>query len=135
MEGQYNVALQLVGAAIKEEFLKLFPNPDKLRKGKDSDPYGAIRAYFADNHVVQLPNDLSDKAFQAILDGIPGMDRLLEGMDIPKSEYYIYKEIILHALSELDVLTKELRQGEIGFSDPLGKMLDDLDEDDRDFMG
>jgi magnesium chelatase subunit I len=136
VEGQYNVALQLIGAAIREEFLKIFPNPDKIRKGKDSDPYGAIRAYFGDNNTVHLPNDLSDEAFNKILDNVPGLDRLLEGKDIPKAEHYLYKEIILHALAELDVLTKELKQGEIGFSDPLGKMLDDLDgDDDRDFMG
>ncbi len=136
VEGQYNVALQLIGAAIKEEFLKIFPNPDKIRKGKDSDPYGALRAYFGDSHTVHLPNDLSDEAFNTILDGIPGLDRLLEGRNIPENEHHLYKEIILHALSELDILTKELKQGEIGFSDPLGKMLDDLDaEDDRDFMG
>lgn len=136
VEGQYNVALQLIGAAIREEFLKIFPNPDKIRKGKDSDPYGAIRAYFGDNNTVHLPNDLSDEEFNEILDNVPGLDRLLEGKDIPKAEHYLYKEIVLHALAELDVLTKELKQGEIGFSDPLGKMLDDLDgEDDRDFMG
>ncbi len=136
VEGQYNVALQLVGSAIREEFLKIFPNPDKIRKGKDSDPYGAIRAFFGDHHVVQLPNDLSDEKFNAILDGVPGLDRLLEGKNIPKNEHHVYKEIILHALSDLDVLTKELKQGEIGFSDPLGKMLDDLDGDeDQDFMG
>ncbi len=136
VEGQYNVALQLIGSAIKEEFLSQFPNPDKLNKGKERDPYGAIRAFFGDSNTVELPNDLSDADFHALLDKVPGLDRLLDEKKIPKDERYVYKEIILHALAELDVLTKELKQGEIGFSDPLGKMLDDLDEDnDRDFMG
>lgn len=136
VEGQYNVALQLIGTAIKEEFLSKFPNPDTLKKGKERDPYGAIRAFFGDSNTVELPNDLSDVDFQALLDKVPGIDRLLDEKDISKTDRYVYKEIILHALAELDVLTKELKQGEIGFSDPLGKMLDDLDEDDdRDFMG
>jgi len=132
VEGQYNVALQLVGQAIRDEFLETFVHPEKIKKGKEKDPYGAIRAYFGDSNTVLLPNDLDDDSFNAILDDIPGMDRLLESLHIPKSEYHVYKEIVLHALADLDVLTKELTQGKIGFSDPLGKMLNELDDDDRD---
>lgn len=132
VEGQYNVALQLVSQAVREEFLETFPHPEKIKKGKERDPYGAIRAYFGDSHVVVLPNDAPDQFFHQTLDAIPGMDRMLEGYKIPKSEYYVYKEIVLHALADLDVLTKELKQGRIGFSDPLNKMLNDLDEEDRD---
>ena len=40
--------------------------------------------------------------------------------------------MVLHSLADMDVLTKELTQGKIAFSDPLGKMLNDLDEEDRD---
>jgi len=46
-EGPYGVAMHLIGAAIKEQFLKFFPNPDKLRKGRERDPYGTIRAWFS----------------------------------------------------------------------------------------
>ncbi len=132
VEGQYNVALQLVSQAIREEFLETFPHPEKIKKGKDKDPYGAIRAYFSDSNTVVLPNDTDDDHFTRILNSVPGMDRLLESFKIPKSEYLVFKEIVLHSLADLDVLTKELTQGKIGFSDPLGKMLQDLDEEDRD---
>lgn len=132
VEGQYNVALQLVSQAVREEFLQTFPHPEKIKKGKEKDPYGAIRAFFGDSNVIVLPNDAEDKHFKNALDQVPGMDRLLEGYKIPKQDYYVFKEIVLHSLADLNVLTKELTQGKIGFSDPLGKMLSDLDEDDRD---
>ncbi|HEX5112837.1 MAG TPA: sigma 54-interacting transcriptional regulator [Saprospiraceae bacterium] len=132
VEGQYNVALQLLSQAIREEFLETFPHPEKIKKGKEKDPYGAIRAYFGDSNIVTLPNDVDDDIFYGILDSVPGLDRLLEAYKIPKSSYPVYKEIVLHSLSDLDVLTKELTQGKIAFSDPLGKMLNDLDEEDRD---
>ncbi|MEO5905480.1 MAG: magnesium chelatase [Saprospiraceae bacterium] len=132
VEGQYNVALQLVSQAIREEFLETFPHPEKIKKGKEKDPYGAIRAYFGDSNVVELPNDTDDDHFTRILNSVPGMDRLLESYKIPKSDFLVFKEIVLHSLADLDVLTKELTQGKIGFSDPLGKMLQDLDEEDRD---
>ena len=132
VEGQYNVALQLVSQAVREEFLETFPHPEKIKKGKEKDPYGAIKAFFGDSNVIQLPNDAEDNFFHKTLDSVPGMDRLLEAYKIPKPDYPIYKEIVLHSLADLDVLTKELTQGKIGFSDPLGKMLSDLDEEDRD---
>jgi magnesium chelatase subunit I len=132
VEGQYNVALQLLAQAIREEFLETFPHPEKIKKGKDKDPYGAIRAYFGDSNIITLPNDVDDDIFNGILDSVPGLDRLLEAYKIPKNAYPVYKEIVLHSLSDLDVLTKELTQGKIAFSDPLNKMLNDLDEDDRD---
>lgn len=132
VEGQYNVALQLVSLAVRQEFLEVFPHPESIRKGKEKDPYGAVKAFFGDSHVIQLPNDANDEYFQSVLDSVPGLERLLEGYKIPKQEYPVYKEIVLHALADLDVLTKELTQGKIGFSDPLGKMLSDLDEEDRD---
>lgn len=132
VEGQYNVALQLVSQAVKEEFLETFPHPEKIKKGKDSDPYGAIKAFFGDSNVVVLPNDADDSNFNKTLDSVPGMDRLLESYKISKQDFHVFKEIVLHSLSDLDLLTKELTQGKIGFSDPLSKMLSDLDEEDRD---
>ena len=132
VEGQYNVALQLVSQAVREEFLETFPHPEKIKKGKEKDPYGAIRAFFGDSNSILLPNDAEDKNFHHVLDSVPGMDRLLESFKISKTDYYVFKEIVLHSLADLDVLTKELTQGKVGFSDPLGKMLNDLDEEDRD---
>lgn len=132
VEGQYNVALQLVSQAVREEFLEIFPHPEKIKKGKERDPYGAIKAFFGDSNTILLPNDAEDSSFHKTIDSVPGMDRLLEAYKIPRSDYHVYKEIVLHSLADLDVLTKELTQGKVGFSDPLGKMLEDLDEEDRD---
>jgi hypothetical protein len=122
----------LFSLAFREEFLLFFHLSFKIKIFKEADLFGAIRDFFSDNHVVLLPNDLDDVSFNKILDAVPGMNRLLETHKIPKEEYPVYKEIILHSLADLDVLTKELTQGKIGFSDPLGKMLDDLDDDDQD---
>ncbi len=39
-EGPYAVAIALLGQAVKKLFLQYFPNPDKLKKGQERDPYG-----------------------------------------------------------------------------------------------
>jgi len=65
-EGPYNVALALVGAAIKELFLEQFPNPEKLQKGIQKDPYGTIRTYFSAGNVVELETDASDLDYKKV---------------------------------------------------------------------
>lgn len=130
VEGQYGVALKLLGQAIREEFLERFPHPEKIRKGKDRDPYGAIRAYFADNHVVTLPNEAPDADFGKLVKDVPGLDRLMNDYNIPTEEQVLFKELVLHALADFQVLSKDVRSGRIGFADPLGNMLQALDEEE-----
>ena len=53
-EGPYQVAMNLFSAAIKKVFLDYFPNPDDLKRKKDKDPFGVIKAYFAGGNVIEL---------------------------------------------------------------------------------
>ncbi|MEL6357966.1 MAG: magnesium chelatase, partial [Bacteroidota bacterium] len=46
-EGAYGVAMRLLGASIRESFLAHFPDPESVRPGRDTDPYGTIRAFFS----------------------------------------------------------------------------------------
>ena len=126
-EGPYSVALNLLGQAVLEVFLKSFPHPDKIRKS-EGDPYGVIRAYFSGANVVELENDASDDAFRKALDSVPGLEKLLVKKGIQKEDFYVYKELVLHALAELEVLGKDLVQQRITFSDPLADMFDELNE-------
>ena len=128
-EGPYNVALQLLGSAIKEKFLERFPHPDRLGSMSDRDPYGALRAFFSDSNVVELDNDAPDDAFRKTLDDVPGLARLVEEFNVPDDECYAYKELVLHALAEFEVVGKDLLQKRITFSDPLNDILDDLSDD------
>ncbi len=125
-EGPYSVALSLLGQAIKEKFLQRFPHPERL-SDEASDPYGVLRAFFSDSNVVELENDASDKDFHKALDSVPGLTRLLEQYGIDGDDSYIWKELVLHALAEFDVVGKDLLQKRIMFSDPLNDMLGDLD--------
>lgn len=131
VEGPVIVALRLIAQAVREEFLERFPHPDKIKKGKDRDPYGAIRAFFGDSHTITLPNEAPDAEFSRILSSVPGLDRLVEGSDIPAGERELFKEIALHALGDLQVLTRELGNARSYFADPLGKMLRELDDDEE----
>ncbi|MCB0519257.1 MAG: magnesium chelatase [Lewinellaceae bacterium] len=129
-EGPYAVALHLIGEAVKELFLKYFPHPDKLGKRPERDPYGIIKAWFAGGNEVNLMNDASDQEFKKSLDKVAGLKRLAEGYNAPKDQLYSYMELILHALSEFNVINRSLVDASLSFNDALAGMLRE-DEDDQ----
>jgi len=131
-EGPYAVALELIGDSIKEVFLKFFPDPDKLRKGRESDPYGILKAWFSGGNAVNLLNDCSDQDFKKELDKVAGLRRLVEAQDIPKAMIYTFMELVLHGLSECNVINKSFVEATLTFNDSLADMLNSEDDDEDD---
>jgi magnesium chelatase subunit I len=124
-EGPYNVALSIINGVIEDKFLQILPHPEKLKEGT-SDPYGTLRQWFGAGNDVQLYNDDSEKVFKKKLDDIIGLKKLAQSINPAKEDLYFTMELILHGLSELDILNKTIVDGEMNFSDPFGNMLDDL---------
>ena len=133
-EGPYQVAMHLLGQAVKKLFLAHFPDPDNLRKGQQRDPYGVIRAWFGGGNQIDLLNDASDKDYHKALDSVAGLRKLVESYtQASGEEVYTYMELVLHGLTESNVLNKEILEAQIQFRDLLANMLgeeDDFDEED-----
>lgn len=131
-EGPYQVALNLLNSAVKTMFLNHFSDPDKLGKGRERDPYGVIRAWFSGGNTVELLNDAGDKEFRKTLDGVAGLRKLVEStLEVKGEEVYTYMELVLHGLSEFDVINKDLLESKLSFRDLLADMLnDDLFDDE-----
>jgi magnesium chelatase subunit I len=132
-EGPYSVALELIGDSIKDIFLQYFPDPDKLRKGRESDPYGIIKAWFSGGNAVNLLNDINEQDFRKELDRVAGLRRFVEGFDIPKANIYTFMELVLHGLSECNVINKNFVEATLTFNDSLADMLNAEDDDDEGF--
>lgn len=125
-EGPYNVAIALMSTAIKKVFLDHFPNPDKLKKGEEKDPYGTIKAWFSGGNSVDLLNDTSDRKLQETLDGVAGLRKLVEKtLRVKGKEAYTYMELVLHGLAEFNVINKDVLEARFNFRDLLANMLDD----------
>ncbi len=134
-EGPHVVALNIIGAAIKKEFLKTFPNPTKLKKGQERDPYGTIRAWFAGGNSVDLLTDLPGKKFFLELDQVAGLKKFVDGTaGLDELEAYTYMELVLHGLAEFEVLSKEFIETKWVFKDFLAGNLKDDDVDMRDLF-
>jgi len=127
-EGPYAVAIDLMGRAIKKMFLNHFPDPDKLKRGEQKDPYGTIRAWFSGGNNLELLNDASDKDYREKLDGVAGLRKLVESnVDVKGDELYTYMELALHGLAECNVINKDVLETTFNFRDLLANMLDDDD--------
>ncbi len=134
-EGPYLVAVHLMGAAIRKQFLQYFPHPDKLKKGQEKDPYGTIRAWFSGGNTLELFNDSSNKDYQLALNNVAGLRKAVEQfVKVNDEEIYTYMELLLNGLAEYNVISKDMLGRTLTFNDPLADMLgDDLfDEEDED---
>ncbi|PHI21157.1 magnesium chelatase [Lewinellaceae bacterium SD302] len=127
-EGAYGVAMKLLGQSIKESFLAHFPDPESVRPGRESDPYGTIRAYFSGGNVVDLLNDDSDAEYRKKLDAVAGLRKFVEKHveeKLSKADTYLYMELVLQGLAEMDVVNKDVLENSLSFRDILADMLDD----------
>lgn len=127
-EGPYAVALSLMGAAFKEEFMTKFPHPDKFLKETDVDIFEDVKNWFTEGHSVELMQEEPDSAYQAKLKKIPGLTSLARKLSRSEEDRWIAHELILHALAEFNVITKEVVDSKTTFRDMLANMLDDLDD-------
>jgi len=129
-EGPHTVALRLIGQAIRRMFLQYFPNPAKLRRGQEKDPYGVIRAWFAGGNTVDLLHSQKDREFVQNLDRVAGLRKIVEGAKVPAADVPVFMELVLHGLAELEVLNKEFILNRWTFKDFLaGSGLGNLDDD------
>ncbi|MDG1717431.1 MAG: magnesium chelatase [Saprospiraceae bacterium] len=124
--GPYQVAMNIIGAAIKEMFLDTFPHPDDHTRKQEKDPYGTIKAWFQAGNKIDLLNDDTDKNYKKKLDAISGLKIIVSNAGIPDSQIYTFMELMLHGLSELEVITKLYLENTSSFSDPFAGMFDNL---------
>ncbi len=128
-EGPYNVALKILNTSIKDIFLKYFPHPEKYDRKREKDPYGVIKAYFSGGNVIRLPQEALEIDYKATLDAVAGLRKIVESRNIPKQLEYAFMELILHGLTEFQVIGKNLLSKDMEFLDPLSSLFEE-DEDD-----
>jgi magnesium chelatase subunit I len=128
-EGAHGIALNLIGKAVKKMFLEIFPNPEKLKKGKDSDVFGTIRAWFAAGHAVNLYTEMNDQEFQKALGKVAGLKKLADEFATDPIDQLLLQEWLLNGLAEFDLIQKDIVQTKMVFRDFLAG---DLKDDDLD---
>lgn len=142
-EGPGIVAHNLVGKAIRKQFINYFPNPDTLRKQKTTNnPYKTITDWFGEDNSIDLLHDASRKEYEKILYQVPGLSDLIKNYhkSADDNARLFLMEFALHGLAEYSLLSKSQLAYGLQFKDLLSSMfsmpdmgMEDEDEDEDDF--
>jgi magnesium chelatase subunit I len=126
-EGAGQVAIHLLGKAIRSLFAQYFPNPELLRKSKrkTDDPYKTIVNWFNSN-LLSLDNNLNAKDYKKALEQVPNLKELVEQHVVThsKEELLCWMEFALHGLAEYSLLSKKVNQGKVDFADMFSSVVD-----------
>lgn len=136
-EGAGIVAQNLLGKAIRSQFVNYFPNPDKIRKKKENNPYKKITDWFGNGNTVDILNDLSNATYKEILGKVPGLKDLIETSHgrLSADNKLFFMEFALHGLAEYSMLSKNQLVSGLQFKDLISSMFSgpssvDMEEDD-----
>ncbi len=141
-EGPYQVAVNLVDKSIRTQFIQYFPNPDQLKKkrntGKKSveeksapSPYKAITHWFNTGNHLDILLDMKDAEKIAALYKVDGLYGFVKKYfpHASEKENALLMEFVLHGLATYSIISKKVVNGTIGFKDLMGSMMNLSSED------
>jgi len=121
LEGPVFVAHNLIGKAIRSEFIAYFPNPEK-RKSPD---YKKIVEWFGDGNSLTFLSDESQKVYKSGLKQVHGLGELVENFFPNESsdQKDFLMEFVLHGMAEYSLISKQSLDEGVKFNDLLDSML------------
>lgn len=136
-EGPLQVALNLLNQSIRSLFINYFPNPEKLKKrrntGKasmqeqkeDDNPYKAVVNWFDKGNTVTLIADQKDESKIHELYRVNGLHALVKQFfkNANEKEAALLMEFVLHGLAAFSLISKSVIENKVEFRDLMGSML------------
>ncbi len=137
-EGPGIVAQNLLGKAIRTQFVNYFPDPDKYRKQKEKSPYKKISGWFGDGNTVDLLHDMNNQDYEKMVRSVPGLSDLVNEFQKGQSAdiKLFLMEFALHGLAEYSLISKHNLTAGHQFKDLLSSIFslpkeeDDENEDE-----
>ncbi|MFT5819132.1 MAG: magnesium chelatase subunit I [Crocinitomix sp.] len=108
-EGSEEVALLLVGSAIKTLFAEYFMEIKKLAKPGEYESFDQLAEWFVNNPGFELMNESKDQEFAAAINSITPLTDILEKFqsNLPDADKVFVKEFVLWAMVEYKKLAKK----------------------------
>ncbi|MBC7902870.1 MAG: sigma 54-interacting transcriptional regulator [Gemmatimonadaceae bacterium] len=133
-EGPFQVAMNLLDKAIRSQFVLYFPNPDTVKKrrntGKESakeaeNPFKAVTRWFDNGNNIEVLLSVSDKTRLIELYKVDGLHALVKKF-FPQTndlEAALLMEFVLHGLASYSMISKKVIENKIEFKDLIGSMV------------
>jgi magnesium chelatase subunit I len=135
-EGPYQVAMNLVDKAIRSQFVQYFPNPDTLKKRKNTgkpsqqekpeeNPYKSVIAWFDKGNNLNISFNTSDKDKTLLLYHVDGLHALVKKYfaQADEAQSALLMEFVLHGLASYSLISKKIFESKIEFKDLMGSMM------------
>ncbi|MBS7566146.1 sigma 54-interacting transcriptional regulator [Mucilaginibacter sp. Bleaf8] len=137
LEGPAKVANILIGKAVRTLMLQFFPDPEKAKKSKKSNPYAEVVNWFAAGNNLSLIDDLPLQEYKKLLHSITGLKDVVKQFHprLSENQQLLLMEFVLHGLAEFSQLNKGFLDNGFAFSDMFDSLFnmqpdeDDLDDD------
>ncbi|SEF83401.1 P-loop NTPase family protein [Algoriphagus boritolerans] len=131
-EGAGLVAYNLIGKAIRTQFVNYFPSPEQKKKEKTGNPYVLPLAWFGEGNVLDILASQPDKEYKSLLHTVPGLEDVVTQLvkNLPEKEKEFFMEFALHGLAEYSQLSKKLLDTGLQFKDLFSSMFDMNEDDD-----
>ncbi|MFN3380729.1 MAG: sigma 54-interacting transcriptional regulator [Runella zeae] len=134
VEGPVIVAQNLIGKAIRTQFLNYFPNPESLKKRKGAkNPFQKVQDWFGENEM-DILSDLTNREYEARLRTIEGLDDVVDEFQrgLSREEKLFLMEFALHGMAEYSLIGKQAIDRGTHFKDLLSSMFSGPDEEGDD---
>ncbi len=120
-EGAEEVALLLLGGAIKTLFAEYFVEIKKLAKAGDYDHFDKLTEWFINNPGFELITDSNNESFNKALHSVEPLETIIQKYqpNTPEEDKAFMKEFVLWALVEYKKLAKKKFQEGYEFEDTL----------------
>jgi magnesium chelatase subunit I len=134
VEGPVIVAQNLIGKAIRTQFLNYFPDPEKSKKSKIN-PFAKVIEWFGSGNEMEMIGDMPDREYIARLKTIDGLDDFVDMLSAygDANEKLFMMEFALHGMAEYSLIGKQSLDQGIKFQDLVSSMFSGPDDEDYDF--
>lgn len=93
--------------------------------------FRGIGGSWFDTHELEIELDATDKDLETMLNEIPGLESLLQKYvpGVGPKEAFVYMEFLLHGIAEYSLISKNVMQSSISFSDILSTIFSSEEEE------
>ena len=136
LEGPAKVANILVGKAVKTLMGTYFPDPEKLKKSKNINPYTEIVNWFASGNSISILDDLSTADYKKSIQSVPGLKAVIKQFhpSLSENQQVLLMEFLLHGLAEYSQVSKSFLNNGFTFTDMFNSLFSpEFNDEDEDY--
>jgi magnesium chelatase subunit I len=136
-EGPVNVAKFLISKAIRTQFVNYFPDPERIKRAKEKNPYEQVILWFNQNNEVDLLLDEPNAGWREKLLLVEGLDTLVKQFhkEANEDEKLLLMEFALYGLASFSLINRMALDSNVLFKDLMSSVFsdDDFDEEGEDY--